>query len=163
MSTQATSFGSTTRHAAPFDRADEPAQGRSTALLDVSVPAGRVLFAAIFLVAGLGHFSAQTIAYAAQTGLPLAGVLVPLSGVMALVGGASVALGYHARIGAWLLVLFLVPVTLQMHAFWTVQDPMMAQVEQAMFMKNASMLGAALLLARWGAGPYSLDARRAHA
>jgi putative oxidoreductase len=71
-----------------------------------------------------------------------------------------VAIGYRARMGAWLIVLFLVPVTLTMHAFWAVHDPQMAQLQQAMFMKNLSMLGGALLVAYFGAGPLSIDARR---
>ena len=73
--------------------------------------------------------------------------------------GISVLLGYRVRIGAWLLVLFLVPVTFMMHAFWAVPDPMMARMQQAMFMKNLSMLGGALLLTYFGAGPISVDAR----
>ncbi len=120
---------------------------------------GRVLFALIFLMGGLGHFSRQSIQYAASQGVPLAGLLVPASGVIALAGGLSVALGYRVKLGAWLLVIFLVPVTFTMHAFWTAKDPMMAQVQQAMFMKNLSMLGGALMLAWFGAGPVSLDAR----
>jgi putative oxidoreductase len=36
----------------------------------------------------------------------------------------------------------------------------MAQVQMAMFMKNMSMLGAALLISQFGAGPFSLDAWR---
>ena len=51
----------------------------------------------------------------------------------------------HARAGAWLLVAFLVPVTLAMHAFWNVPDPMMRQILMAFFMKNLAMLGGALL------------------
>lgn len=124
------------------------------------VPIGRVLFAAIFLVAILGHFSPQTIAYAAKQGVPLANVAVPLSGIIAFLGGLSVVLGFHARTGAWLIVLFLVPVTLMMHDFWAVTDPMMRNMQQAMFMKNVSMLGAALLITQFGAGPLSFDARR---
>jgi putative oxidoreductase len=46
-----------------------------------------------------------------------------------------------------------------MHAFWAVPDPIMAGIQQAMFMKNLSMLGGALLLTYFGAGPISLDAR----
>jgi hypothetical protein len=63
-------------------------------------------------------------------------------------------------LGAWLLVLFLVPVTLMMHNFWAVRDPMMAQLPMAMFLKNVTMLGGALLVSQFGAGPLSLDARR---
>jgi putative oxidoreductase len=119
---------------------------------------GRALYAAIFITASFGHFSRQTIDYAAQQGVPLAGVLVPLSGLISLGGGLSVLLGWHARIGAWLLILFLVPVTVTMHNFWTVTDPMLAQIQQVMFMKNLSLMGGALLIAYFGAGPLSLDA-----
>jgi putative oxidoreductase len=90
----------------------------------------------------------------------LASILVPLSGVLALAGGLSILLGYRAKIGAWVIALFLVPVTLMMHKFWGISDPMMAQMQMAMFMKNVSMLGAALLISQLGAGPFSLDARR---
>ena len=121
---------------------------------------GRVLYSSIFILAAFGHFSQQSINYAAQQGVPMAGLLVPLSGVLALAGGLSVLLGYQARIGAWLLVLFLVPVTVMMHNFWAVKDPMAAQMHQIMFMKNLSMLGGALLISHFGAGPLSLDARR---
>lgn len=55
--------------------------------------------------------------------------------------------------------LFLVPVTLAMHKFRTVSDPMMAQIQMIMFMKNVAMLGGALLISQFGAGPVSLDAR----
>jgi len=123
------------------------------------VVVGRLLFSLLFLMAALGHFSHQTIAYAASQGVPLASVAVPLSGVLALAGGLSILLGYRARLGAWLVVLFLVPVTLMMHKFWTIGDPMMAQMQQIMFLKNVSMLGGALLISQFGAGPLSLDSR----
>jgi len=122
--------------------------------------AGRILFSIIFVLSGFFHFSQQDIAYAAHAGVPMAGFLVPASGILALLGGLSILLGYRAKIGAWLLVLFLVPVTLAMHNFWAVKDPMMAQMQMAMFMKNVSMLGGALLISQFGAGPLSLDAKR---
>lgn len=121
---------------------------------------GRFFFAAIFLMAGANHFNKQTIGYAASQGVPLASIAVPLAGVLAIAGGLSILLGYRAKLGAWLIVLFLIPVTLMMHKFWTVSDPMMAQMQMIMFMKNASMLGGALLITQLGAGPFSLDARR---
>ena len=120
---------------------------------------GRFLFALIFLMAGANHFNKQTIGYADSQGVPLAAIAVPLSGVLAIAGGLSILLGYRAKLGAWLIVLFLVPVSLMMHKFWTVTDPMMAQLQMILFMKNVSMLGGALLITRFGAGPFSLDAR----
>ena len=121
---------------------------------------GRSLFAVIFVMAGANHFNKQTIGYAASQGVPAASIAVPLSGVLAILGGLSIVLGYRAKLGAWLIALFLIPVTLMMHKFWAVSDPMMAQIQMIMFMKNVSMLGGALLISFFGAGPYSLDARR---
>ena len=123
-------------------------------------PAGRILFGLIFVLSSLGHFSPGIIAYAADHGVPMARLLVPLSGVMALLGGLSVMFGFMARIGAALLIVFLVPVILTMHRFWGVADPNEAMVQQIMFMKNLSMLGGALLLAYFGAGPLSFDQRK---
>jgi putative oxidoreductase len=126
------------------------------ALLDYVAPLGRILFSLIFIFSMPGHFSAQYIGYAASQGVPLASLAVPLSGIIAGVGGLSIALGYRAKLGAWLIVLFLVPVTLTMHRFWGLSDPQTAQFQMAMFMKNVSMLGAALLITRVGSGPWSL-------
>jgi putative oxidoreductase len=118
---------------------------------------GRILFAAIFVMAIPHHLQASTIAYASARGVPMAGILVPLSGLMALTGGLSVILGYKARYGAWLLVLFLISVTFTMHNFWAVADPSAAKFQQVMFIKNISMLGAALMITYLGSGPLSLD------
>jgi putative oxidoreductase len=121
---------------------------------------GRLLFALIFLMSGPRHFLSQTIAYAASQGVPMASIVVPISGAMAFLGGLSILLGYRAKIGAWLIVLFLICVTPMMHKFWGIADPMTQQIQMIMFMKNLSMLGAALLITQLGSGPWSLDARR---
>ena len=121
---------------------------------------GRILFSAIFIMSGFMHFSQQEIGYAVQSGVPMAALLVPAAGVLALLGGLSILLGYRAKIGAWLLVLFLVPVTLMMHNFWAAKDAATAQMQMAMFLKNVTMLGGALLISQFGAGALSLDARR---
>jgi len=117
---------------------------------------GRIFYALIFLMAGPGHFKAGTIAYAASQGVPMASILVPISGVLAILGGLSVMLGYKAKCGAGLLILFLVPVTLMMHRFWGLSDPMTAMIQQVMFMKNVSMLGGALIIMGLGSGPLSI-------
>lgn len=106
-------------------------------------------------------FTPQGIAWAAQQGVPLPQILVPLAGLLGLAGGASVMLGYRTKVGAWLLILFLVPVTVVMHNFWAVRDPMIAQMQVGFFLANLSRIGAALLIAHFGAGPLSLDARAA--
>ncbi len=126
----------------------------------IVIPLARALFAAIFIMSGLRHFSRATIGFAAQQGVPLAEILVPVSGVVALAGGLCILLGFHTRLGAWLIVLFLVPVTFTMHQFWTLSDPAAVGVQQAMFMKNLAMLGGALMIAYFGGGLTSLDMRQ---
>jgi len=121
---------------------------------------GRFFFALIFLLSGPRHFASQTIAFAASQGVPLASIAVPFSGAIAFAGGLSILLGYRARIGAWLIVLFLAVVTPMLHKFWGLTDPMMFQMQFVMFMKNLAMLGAALFITQVGSGPWSLDALR---
>lgn len=120
---------------------------------------GRVLFSAIFIAAAPRHFTGEAAAHAASLGVPLARLAVPVSGALALCGGLGGLVGYQTRVSAWLLVAFLVPVTVMMHAFWRLDDPVAVHTQQAMFMKNVSMLGAALVFAWLGGGPLSLDAR----
>ncbi|SEW52529.1 DoxX family protein [Chitinophaga arvensicola] len=121
---------------------------------------GRILFALIFILSGISHITGAGVDMTAAAGVPMAGVLVPLAGLLSLAGGLSILLGYKVKIGAWLIVIFLIPVSVALHNFWAVKDPMMAQMHMAMFMKNVSILGGALLLAYFGAGPYSIDHRK---
>ncbi len=119
---------------------------------------GRILFSIIFLLAGVSHITGEGVQGAAAKGLPLAAVLVPLSGVVAVLGSLSIILGYKAKIGAWLLVIFLIPVTLVMHNFWAAADAMTRQMQMMNFMKNITMLGGAMMITFLGAGPWSIDA-----
>lgn len=107
----------------------------------------------------MGHFQAGTIAYAASAGVPMASVLVPLSGVIAILGALSIILGFKAKLGAWLIIIFLVPITFMMHKFWGITDPMAMQMQMSMFMKNIALIGGALIISYFGAGPMSLDNR----
>ncbi len=120
---------------------------------------GRILYVVIFIMAGPNHFTSGAIGYAASKGVPMASLLVPLSGIIAFVGGLSILLGYKAKYGAWLIVVFLLPVTFMIHNFWTYTDPMQAQMQMVNFLKNLSMLGAALMIAHFGSGPLSVEKR----
>lgn len=124
------------------------------------VPIGRALFSLIFIFSGMNHFKTGTIGYAASAGVPMPDILVPLSGLMIIFGGLSVLLGFRTRLGALLIVLFLIPVTFIMHAFWNISDSAMAQMQMINFMKNIGLLGGAMLLSFYGAGPISVDHAR---
>ncbi len=123
---------------------------------------GRILFSSIFIIASLGHFSASAVEMAAEQGMPLPFLFVPLFGLIVLVGGLSVLVGYKARWGACLLVLFLLVSTVLTYPFWNQEDGMMAAIQQIMFFKNVALLGAALMITYFGSGPMSLDHIRVH-
>lgn len=125
--------------------------------MKILVLIGRIFYSLIFLLTVLGHFKTATIDYASSKGVPIASVLVPLSAIIAFVGGLCITLGWKARFGAWLLVIFLIPVTFYMHAFWKETDAMQTQMQMSNFMKNISLLGAAFIIAWFGSGPLSLD------
>jgi len=120
---------------------------------------GRILFSLIFIMTLASHFKSGTANYAAAHGVPMPNILVPLSGILAALGGLSILLGYKTRIGAWLIVAFLVPVTFMMHAFWKETDPMQQQMQMGNFMKNLSLMGGALIISYFGAGPLSIDSK----
>ncbi len=109
---------------------------------------GRILFAAIFVLSGYRHIAKVKgmSAYAKSMGLPAAGFLTILSGIMILVGGIMVLFDVAMFWGALLILLFLVPTAFTMHAFWKVQEPGMKAVQQAQFLKNLSLAGAALMI-----------------
>jgi putative oxidoreductase len=79
-----------------------------------------------------------------------------VTGLMILLGGFSVLLGYKARIGGLILVLFLVPTAFMMHAFWGLEGAE-AMNQMTHFLKNLSMAGGGLLIYYFGPGPVSLD------
>ncbi len=109
---------------------------------------GRVLFAAIFILSGIGHLTklpAMT-QYAAAFKVPQPKFTVVITGLMIIAGGLSILLGVYVQAGALVLVLFLIPVAISIHPFWGVPDAMQAANQQAHFMKNLSLAGAALLV-----------------
>src|SRR5436309_13505174 len=120
-------FMSSISHTGFAEASERVTSETGSAVRPLIIAAGRLFYVAIFVMSGLTHFTAKPVAYAAAAGVPFASLAVPASGLLALAGGLSILLGYRARLGAWLLVLFLIPVTFAMHNFWAVKDPMMAQ------------------------------------
>ena len=118
---------------------------------------GRILFSHIFILKAFSHFSADTFYHATDMNVPFPMFLVPLSGLIALLGGLSILLGYKAKIGAWLLIIFLLPTTFFMHRFWEVQEGHIVLLQSFCFMKNLSLLGTCLMIAYFGSGPLSLS------
>src|SRR5262249_18328587 len=92
-------------------------------------------------------------------GMPAAEVFLALAILVEFVGGLSVLLGWKARLGALLLALYLIPVTLLFPSFWNFEG--MAQMNQMLpFLKNVTIMGGLITLVGAGAGRFSLDACR---
>lgn len=66
--------------------------------------------------------------------VPKAAVFI--SGIMILLGGLSILLGFWVHIGAWLLIIFLIPTAFMMHDFWNVENPMDRQDEMTHFQER---------------------------
>lgn len=121
--------------------------------------AGRVLFAMVFFGSGVNHLMKldAMAGYAASKGVPAAKPATLLTGLIMIAGGLMVVLGWHRFIGAGLLVIFLLPTSFMMHAFWKESDPMAAQNEMAHFMKNMALIGAALFMAFYAGMPWPMS------
>jgi putative oxidoreductase len=120
---------------------------------------GRILFTMLFIMSGVGHIfnNSQLISMAEQSGVPFASIVVLLTGIMILLGGLSILLGYKVKLGSFLIFIFLIPTSFIMHQFWSINDPMMSQINMIMFMKNIGLAGASLIFFYFGSGPLSID------
>jgi putative oxidoreductase len=125
--------------------------------------AGRVLLAGIFFMSAVGNKIpnfAGVAGYMASEGVPAPQVMLAGAIAFLIIGSVSIVLGYKARCGATLLLVFLIAATYFFHDFWTFDDPAERQNQTIQFMKNASLMGAMLLIMANGAGAWSLDGRR---
>jgi putative oxidoreductase len=133
-----------------------------TTLFGVLALIGRLMLVAIFVLSAVGQkipkFS-ETAAYMGVEGVPMPKVMLAGAIVFLIVGGLSVAVGFKARIGATLLLVFLLLATYFFHDFWTQIDPLLKQDQMIHFMKNASMMGAMLIIIAHGPGLMSIDGR----
>jgi len=120
---------------------------------------GRIMLCTIFLMSAAGNkipnFNGVA-QYMAAEGVPMPQVMLAGAIVFLIVGSLSVIAGFKARIGAALLLVFLVLATFFFHDFWTMPaDKVQEQMIQ--FMKNLSIAGAMVFIMANGAGPMSLD------
>lgn len=122
-------------------------------------PVGRILLALIFVASAAGKFAdwQGPLKMMADKGVEKPEVLLPIAVALEVVGGLSVAAGFYARVGAILLLLFLLPVTFIMHNFWTLDDPAQRMGDMINFMKNVSITGGVLLVLAFGSGVCSVD------
>jgi putative oxidoreductase len=120
---------------------------------------GRVLLSGIFMLSAIGNkipnFN-DVVGYMEQAGVPAARLMLAGAIAFLIVGSVSVVLGLWARIGASLLLVFLVLATYYFHAFWNLAGQE-AAMQQIQFMKNLALMGAMVFIIANGAGKFSID------
>jgi putative oxidoreductase len=122
------------------------------------VPAlGRLLLAILFVFSGVGKLAAPaaTQAYITSNGLPAPMLAFWIAVVVELGGGILLILGYRARLVALIMALFTLAAALGFHAHFGDPNQMIH------FLKNIAIAGGMLQIVAFGAGAFSLDARRA--
>jgi uncharacterized membrane protein YphA (DoxX/SURF4 family) len=109
---------------------------------------GRLIVGGMYLMAGVENLLQleAKAGYTASKGVSNATFWVAASSLLLLFGGLSIVAGFRPHLGVGALVLFLVPVTLIMHNYWTMTG-IQATVEFHAFMGNVGLLGSALLFA----------------
>ncbi len=120
---------------------------------------GRVFLAAIFLMSAAGNKIPNFRAVAGmmeKQGVPSASVLLAGAIVFLIVGSLSVMIGLRARIGASLLLVFLILATYYFHNFWAYTGEA-RQNQMIQFLKNLGLMGAMLMILANGSGPMSID------
>lgn len=108
---------------------------------------GRIIVGGFFLMNALNHFTqvGAMSGYAKMKGVPLPTLEILGTGLLMGLGGLSILVGYMPTFGVALLVIFLLPTSLMMHNFWTIEDPMARMGDQINFMKNMALVGALLM------------------
>lgn len=118
---------------------------------------GRVLLSAIFLLSGISKLSAPAsiIGYIESVGLPFPTLALAIAVLVEIGGSIALILGYRTRLVAAGLAVFSVATALAFH------NQLGDQNQFIHFFKNLAMAGGLLQVAAFGAGRFSLDARRA--
>ena len=115
--------------------------------------AGRILFTLIFFLSGITHFTGPgDYVRLMPEVIPFRLFWVLISGVVELAGAAMIVGNRWPRLGGWLIVLFLVPVTITVHGVGMVSDPdeRMRAIQLSFFLKGLAMTGCALLITQLG-------------
>jgi uncharacterized membrane protein YphA (DoxX/SURF4 family) len=114
---------------------------------------GRLMFTLIFFLSGVTHFTdmANYVSLMHES-LPFREFWVLISGVVELVGAALILFNWKPRLGAWLIVLFLVPVTITVHGYEMInaEEAGARAMQLSFFLKGVTMTGAALLFTQLG-------------
>ncbi|MCB0646504.1 MAG: DoxX family protein [Saprospiraceae bacterium] len=75
--------------------------------------------------------------------------------LLVFIGSILVLIGYYARVGAFMLLVYWLTFTLTVYSFWN-DPPSLQRINSLYFMRNMALCGGLLLLIANGAGNYSV-------
>ncbi|MDK1377820.1 MULTISPECIES: DoxX family protein [unclassified Sinorhizobium] len=139
---------------------------------NVIVLIGRILLSIMFIMSGFGKVTdpTATAGMIAGAGWPAATAFAYLAGLFELVAGIAILVGFQTRIAAYLLAAFCLVTGLVFHSgainvpdFPAAANGLLTVFNQIMLMKNITIAGAFLVLAAFGPGALSVDARTGRA
>ena len=115
--------------------------------MDTLVTAGRVLYGGVMIFSGINNYRHLKIMaeLTKSKGMPLPTLCVVIASAICILGGISILVNYQIKIGVLLVWVFLLPATVIIHNFWTVEDPMEKGNEMGHFLKNLLILAGALI------------------
>jgi putative oxidoreductase len=132
----------------------------TTARLDSLALIGRVLLSLIFIISGVAKIFgwSETLGYMNNQGLPAPAVLLAAATAIEIIGGLMLLVGYQTRVASAIVFVYLIPVTLVFHDFWSYQGQE-AQSQMVDFLKNLAILGGLAHVWATGPGAISVDYR----
>ena len=114
---------------------------------------GRILFSLIFIASGLSKIGEwdKTISYMESHNMVLTPFFLIMAILLQVTGGLSIITNYKSKIGAILLLIFILPATYIFHSFWVLPIETELQIatqqtEMVSFLKNITIIGALLLI-----------------
>jgi putative oxidoreductase len=121
----------------------------------------RLLMAALFLPAGISKIGgfAGTAGYIGSVGLPLPEVGAAIAILVEVVAPILLIVGLFTRPAALVLAVFTLVASVFFHAYWSVPAEQ-AFMQSLLFWKNIGVVGGLLAITAFGAGAFSLDAKR---
>lgn len=114
---------------------------------------GRILFSLIFIASGLSKIGDwdKTISNMESHNMIFTSFFLIMGILLKVIGGLSIITSYKSKIGAILLLIFMLPATFIFHNFWTLPLETNLQIasqqtEMVSFLKNITIIGALVLI-----------------
>jgi putative oxidoreductase len=126
-------------------------------LQDLLLLIGRICFSGMFIWGAFDRIMnwKGAMSYLKDRKIPFLDIALPASVTLQIIGSLLIFFGYHASLGALLLLLVMIPATYFIHPFWDFKGTeRMHQKHQ--FMKSVALIGALIMILAVGGGHWGV-------